>query len=33
MLLAPTVWIGAIPLAIGVVLELTGITIEHGSHG
>jgi Zn-dependent membrane protease YugP len=31
MLLAPPVWIGAIPLALGIVLELVGITIEHGS--
>jgi hypothetical protein len=30
MLLAPPVWAGAIPLAMGIVLELIGITIEHG---
>jgi hypothetical protein len=30
MLLAPPVWIGAIPLALGVLLEAAGIVIEHG---
>jgi hypothetical protein len=30
MLFAPPVWIGAIPLAMGIVLELIGIRIEHG---
>jgi hypothetical protein len=28
MLLAPPVWIGAIPLALGIVVELIGIAIE-----
>jgi hypothetical protein len=28
MLLAPPVWIGAIPLAIGVVVEAIGIALE-----
>lgn len=31
MLLAPPVWVGAIPLALGVVLEVAGIVIERGS--
>ena len=30
MLLAPPVWVGAIPLALGVLLEVAGIVIEHG---
>ena len=29
MLLAPPVWIGAIPLGLGIVLELVGIRLEH----
>ncbi len=29
MLLAPEVWPGALLLALGVVLELVGITLEH----
>lgn len=28
MLLAPPVWIGAIPLGLGIVLELVGIRLE-----
>ena len=28
MLLAPPVWIGAIPLALGLALELAGIRLE-----
>jgi hypothetical protein len=28
MLLAPPVWLGAIPFAIGVALEATGIALE-----
>ena len=29
MFLAPPVWIGAIPFALGIVLEAVGIGIEH----
>ena len=29
ILLAPPVWVGAIPLALGVLLEVIGITLEH----
>ena len=29
ILLAPPVWIGAIPLALGMLLEVVGITLEH----
>jgi hypothetical protein len=29
MLLAPPIWLGAIPLAIGVLLETAGILVEH----
>jgi hypothetical protein len=31
MLLAPPVWVGAIPLALGVILEVIGMSIEHRS--
>jgi len=31
MFLAPPVWIGAIPLGLGIVLELIGISLEHRS--
>lgn len=31
MLFAPPLWIGAIALAIGVLLETVGIAMEHGS--
>jgi hypothetical protein len=30
MLLAPPVWMGAIPLALGIILEAVGVSIEHG---
>jgi hypothetical protein len=29
ILLAPPVWVGAIPLALGLLLEVIGITLEH----
>jgi len=29
MLLAPPVWVGAIPFALGVILEVIGVGIEH----
>ena len=29
MFLAPEVWIGAIPFALGIVLEVIGVRIEH----
>ena len=29
MLLAPPVWVGTIPLALGLLLEVIGITLEH----
>lgn len=29
MLLAPAVWVGAIPLTLGMLLEVIGIAIEH----
>jgi hypothetical protein len=29
ILLAPAVWVGAIPLALGMLLEVAGITLEH----
>ena len=28
MLLAPPVWVGAVPLALGILLELAGIWLE-----
>ncbi len=30
MMLAPPIWIGAIPLALGILLEVVGIALEHG---
>jgi hypothetical protein len=29
MLLAPPVWVGAIPFALGIVLEAIGVNLEH----
>ncbi len=29
MLLAPSVWVGLIPLALGLLLEVIGIALEH----
>jgi hypothetical protein len=29
MLLAPPVWVGVIPLGLGLLLEVIGITLEH----
>lgn len=30
MMLAPPIWIGAIPFVLGVLLEVVGIALEHG---
>jgi len=29
ILLAPPIWVGAIPLVLGLLLEVLGITLEH----
>jgi hypothetical protein len=29
MFLAPSVWVGAIPFALGIILEVIGVSIEH----
>jgi hypothetical protein len=31
MFLAPPVWVGAVPFALGVILEVIGVSIEHRS--
>ena len=29
MFLAPPVWVGAIPFALGIILEVVGVSIDH----
>jgi hypothetical protein len=29
MLVAPPVWVGAIPFALGIILEVIGVNLEH----
>lgn len=33
MFLAPGIWAGVVMLALGVAVELAGITLEHGDKG
>jgi hypothetical protein len=33
MFLAPPVWVGAIPFALGVILEVVGVRLDHRGDG